>query len=177
MAYTSDRTWVTGEVVTASYMNTYIRDNIKWLSTDKPMFNGSSGTGQSLSASVYTGINYGSENFNNYGTSFHSTSSNPSRISAPSGVGGKYIFGAFIEFSWSSIGVFRLMAVRANGSAIWSQGGCGTVGSSGTTPVSTSAVISLSALGYAELCSYQDSGGALTIAGLGSIGWAMWVGV
>lgn len=33
MAYTTDRTWVTGEIVTAAYLNTYLRDNMSYLYT------------------------------------------------------------------------------------------------------------------------------------------------
>ena len=31
--WTSNRTWVAGEIVTAALMNTYIRDNLDWLKT------------------------------------------------------------------------------------------------------------------------------------------------
>lgn len=39
-AWTSPRTWVTGEVVTASVMNTHVRDNLAYLK-DSPTFDGS----------------------------------------------------------------------------------------------------------------------------------------
>src|SRR4051812_2496693 len=93
MAYTTDRTWVTGEVVTASYMNTYLRDNLKWLSTDKPM-------ARSYKAANFThnstgnwiAVTQDSERFDN--ATMHDTSSNTERMTIPSGGGGKYLVGA-----------------------------------------------------------------------------------
>ena len=34
MAWTAPRTWVTGELVTAAFMNTYIRDNQTYIKTE-----------------------------------------------------------------------------------------------------------------------------------------------
>lgn len=47
MAWTTPRSWTTGEVVTASHMNTHVRDNTAYLK-DSPLFDGSPSVANSM---------------------------------------------------------------------------------------------------------------------------------
>lgn len=177
MAYTTDRTWVAGEVVTAAYLNTYLRDNMKWLSTDKPMVRAYRSTTQTITTGTYTGIQMTSESFDN--ADIHSTTTNTDRFTVPSGAGGKWLVGSSVEWTWSSIGVFRIAAVSVDGGFQF-QSSSPTTASSSTTPVSTFGLVSAASAAVIRPTCYQDSGGDLTTAGIVATqtgGWAVWIGV
>ncbi len=177
MAYTTDRTWVAGEVVTAAYLNTYLRDNMKWLSTDKPMVRAYRTASQTITNATYTGIQMTTEIFDN--ASIHSTTSNTDRFTVPSGAGGKWMVGSSVEWTWSSIGVFRVAAVSVD-AAFEFQSSSPTTGASSTTPVAVAGIVSAAAAAIIRPTCYQDSGGDLTTAGVVAKqtgGWAVWIGV
>lgn len=176
MAYTTDRTWVTGEVVTAALMNTYVRDNIKWLSTDKPMVRAYRTTAQSIANSSYDGIQMDTEIFDN--ANIHGVT-NTDRFTVPSGAGGKWLCGASVQWVWSTIGVYRIAAVTVDGAAEF-QTSSPTVGTSSETPTTVSGIVTVNAAQVIRPAAFQDSGGALnTSTGFTKNvgGWAMWVGV
>jgi len=97
----------------------------------------------------------------NYDTdSMHSTSSNTSRITIPSGQGGYYAFRWGAVFANNSSGN-RRMRLRKNGTDI--QNSALTTKGDGLTAISASTVIAAVAGDYFELTALQDSGGALDI--------------
>lgn len=177
MAYTTDRTWVAGEVVTAAYLNTYLRDNMKWLSTDKPMVRAYRTTTQTIPNATYTGIQMNIEIFDN--ADIHSTTTNTDRFTVPSGAGGKWLVGSGVEWTYSSIGVYRVAAVTVDGGFEY-QNSSPTVGSTSVSPVSTFGLVSAASAAVIRPSVYQDSGGDLTTLGSGSKqtgGWAVWIGI
>jgi len=73
---------------------------------------------QTANGATFTAITWNSENFDTDG--FHSTVSNTSRITIPTGLGGKYIFSYFVNEAAGSYTAGSLMqvALYKNGSAI-----------------------------------------------------------
>ena len=89
---------------------------------------------------------------------FHSDVTNNSRITIPSGKGGKYLIQGQLTFDPNSTGKRRLQIFK-NGSAYTTSTGPGA--SSGSTNVQCQVVLSLVATDYIELYALQDSGGNL----------------
>jgi len=99
--------------------------------------------------------------------SMHSTSSNTSRITIPTGKGGYY------EIRWSAIWASstsgnRRIRLLKNGSS-FEFGPIQTVAGVGLTMIANSSVVSTVAGDYWELQVFQDSGGALNIGQGGSL--------
>jgi hypothetical protein len=173
MAYTTDRTWVAGEVVTAAYLNTYLRDNMKWLSTDKPMCRAYASAAVSHTpAGAYQDLTFNTDRFDN--ADVHSTTSLTARFTIPTGAGGKWLFGGSISWAANATGV-RYASIWANGGAINVESTTTGDGSlnSGTTVVT---LYDLSAGQYFTLSGWQNSGGALNM-NANSNAFAIWVGV
>lgn len=177
MAYNTDRTWVTGEVATAAYFNTYLRDNMKWLSTDKPMCRAYRSTTQSIPNVTDTAIALDSERFDN--ASMHSTSSLTERVLST--IAGKFLCGGHIEWAAVSTGDYRSIGLRLNASTFIANhsGPPSTfVGSSGSgSPVT---LYSFGLTDYVVLNAYQNSGGAMNVNASISYSpelWMLWVGV
>jgi hypothetical protein len=181
VAYTTDRTWVAGEVVTAAYFNAHLRDNMKWLSTDKPMFSGYRNTTQSLTTAIAATIQMNAENFDN--STIHDTASSNTRMTVPSGAAGKWLFGCQVEFAANATGQ-RAVALVTDGTnylAVHAQDAC----ASGVTQMMGIALApiggaQLAAASYGEAEFTQSSGGNLNIGGGGTYqggAWALWVGI
>ena len=97
MAWTTPRTWVDGEVVTASIMNTHIRDNLNELRAPRTCR-----VYRSTSLTVTTAalVNMDGKSFDDPG--WHSTITNPSRITQDRQ--GLYLVQAAGSFAASSSG-------------------------------------------------------------------------
>jgi hypothetical protein len=110
---------------------------------------------QTISNATFTAISFNGEDFDT--DAFHDNSTNNSRITIPSGKGGKYLFTVSGYFADNATGT-RTTALYKNGSllskarCIWRREGLGI-----------SAVLSLVATDYIELFVYQDSGGNLDV--------------
>lgn len=177
MAYTTDRTWVAGEVVTAAYLNTYLRDNVKWLSTDKGMCRISNTVNQNHTTSGSAqSITFDTNTFDN--ASIHSTSSNTSRITVPTNHGGKWLVGGALGWAASALGNYR--------NSVVSHSAAGAIAKSLAPPsaatfsqTSVVALYSTAAATYFELQGEQDSGGTLAMlaAAFSLQAWAIWVGI
>lgn len=90
---------------------------MKWATpaSGSPTFVGcklTSSTNPSIASNTYTALLWNGENFDTDG--FHSTSSNTSRITIPSGKAGKYQISGLIDFDNSASGV-RQAIIRKNG--------------------------------------------------------------
>lgn len=160
MAYTTPRTWVAGEIATAANLNTHVRDNMSWCLTDAPaasVYNNANLTHNST-GNWFT-VTANSEYFDN--ASLHSTSSNTSRLTVPSGGGGKYLMGSSISMAANATGI-RSIRILSGGVLLLTQ--VNQPGSSAVAfdvPIVTLA--GLSAADYIETEAFQSSGGNLTI--------------
>lgn len=174
MAYTTpDRTWVPGEVATAAFFNTYLRDNMKWLSTDKPMARATNTATQNIlvSGSV-TAVTFNTNTFDN--ASMHSTSSLTERFVVPSGAAGKYISGGYVSWTASALGSYRASFAQANASVNLATA-LAPVGAGHNGQSSCCGIASYTAGQYMNLACAQDSGGALATQ-TDHNAWAIWVG-
>lgn len=180
MAYTTDRTWVTGEIATAAYFNTYLRDNVKWLSTDKPMCNAYHSSTQSISSGSATACSLNSERFDN--STMHDPSSSNSRITIIAANAGRYLVGGNMEWAPSTAGDYRAAIIRADGATSLAHDLKPPGGTSGFATHSPSTLYALNAQ-YIELVAQQNSGGGLNVTAASATSsyqctlWAAWVGV
>lgn len=106
-------------------------------------------------------LTFDSERFDSDG--FHSTSVNPSRITIPAGLGGKYTVSAAIEWAPNSTG-YRQIGFRVNGTTyigidIWPA----VTGGGETRQVITSPPWDFVAGDYVEVIAAQTSGGSLNV--------------
>lgn len=174
------KTWSSAEVVTAANMNTYVRDQQEWLL--------GSGTNAKPSCRVYNSANishttsgtwqvvtFDSERWDTGG--MHSTVTNTSRITIPTGCGGKYLIGYNLGFATNTSGL-RGAQVYVDGSIVIEHQLTDTVSASYSWLLSGSTLASLSAGQYIELRAWQNSGGALNIAANSNYSpefWAIWM--
>jgi hypothetical protein len=100
MAFSSPKTWASGDTLTAADMNQYVRDQARWLLHDAtgggPMCRAYRSTTQS-GVSSGTAITLDSERFDI--GSMHDTVTNTSRLTVPASSGGKYLVGASVRSS------------------------------------------------------------------------------
>lgn len=161
MAFTTPATAVAATALTASWLNTYVRDNVAWIATDSPScraYNSANISHATSGASQAVTMN--SERFDNAG--IHSTSSNTSRFTIPSGGDGKYIGWGALAWANSASGTYRQAQLKVNGSttiASCNQAPSASHGSDSTVV----AVYALAAADYVTLNGAQDSGGALNM--------------
>lgn len=105
MGLTAWKTWASGDTLTAADMNTYVRDNGRWMSGNatggSPNCRVYNSTTFNVAGSTDTNVTFDSERYDDGG--MHSTSTNTDRITVPSGGDGIYlvfgtvIFGAFSD--------------------------------------------------------------------------------
>lgn len=168
----------TGGVPPASWGDA-VRDGIVWLAGDaasggpKPMTTAYNSAAQSIATATATALTMDSERYDVGGC--HSTSSNTSRLTVPSGAGGVYAIGASVKWTNSSTSGFRQLALRLNGATtIAVIEGDGTTNE---TALTISKDYKLSATDYVEAVVYQTSGGLLSTGSTGTEVWWHWVGV
>ena len=176
-------TTTTGDIIYASAANTPARLGIgstdqvlkvsggipAWGAAPSAAFAGCSlynSGAQTLANNTATAITFDSEHFDTDG--FHSTSTNTSRITIPTGKGGYYLFLAFAEWSNSSSGR-RYLLLKKNGS-----GGVEFETLAPPSTASPSAIfyyITSTAVGdYFEIFGEQSSGGNLNITFQNNVG-------
>jgi hypothetical protein len=149
----------TGQVLTAD--TTVSPYKVKWASASStPTFVGCrlySSSAQNLTNNTATAINFDLENFDSDG--FHSTSTNNTRITIPSGKAGKYLFTGHGEIQAGG-GNMRYSTVRKNGNTNIDTATAPANASARANVVVTS--IADAAEGdYFELVLQQDSGGTI----------------
>jgi hypothetical protein len=111
---------------------------------------------QSISNNTSTLITWNSENFDT--NTYHSTSTNTSRITIPTGKAGYYLFTSYGFFDSNATGNRRI-DLRKNGSLIRSWPTPSTTSTfSGLT---MTCILSLAEADYIEIAVFQNSGGAL----------------
>jgi len=119
-------------------------------------------SGQSLSNTTQTTIDFNSELFDTDG--FHDNSTNNSRITIPSGKGGKYFIYARGAFDGNGTGS-RAVSVRKNGSDLVCEIHTWNAGSTYGASCDVAQIATLNAGDYIEMRLFQSSGGSLNTQG------------
>jgi len=106
-------------------------------------------------------VTYDAENYDT--DAFHSTSTNTSRMTIPSGKSGKYLITVNLIYAINSTGV-RIIGLLKNGNFTDGQE-LFNINAPGTASarLSASTVMNLTAGDYIEVETYQDSGGSLNL--------------
>jgi hypothetical protein len=125
----------------------------------------------SVANNTVTALTFDSERYDT--TSFHSTSVNTGRLTAPTD--GYYAIGAHIVHDANATGV-RSLFLRLNGATFIGaiEVNAGTTGGRGTV-LSVSTTYQLSATDYVEVIAYQTSGGALNVLAAGNYSPEFWM--
>lgn len=129
-------------------------------------------TTQSLTSGSATALLFNSERYDT--DSFHDTTTNTSRLTIPTGRGGKYLMGGHIGWAGNATGR-RDVSIRLNGSTLIAA--FNTVPPDGTAFVSEPivTVYDLAAGDYVELVATQASGGALSTVSNGNYCCEFWL--
>lgn len=174
MAYTTDATWVAGELVDAADMNAYLRDNMKWLSTDKPMYRGYNDADLTMTAATFTPLQMNQERFDNAG--MHDTVTNNTRVTVPSGGAGKYLFGGHVEGNGAGDNL-EAMRLIVNGSVSFAERGNETA-TGNNRGASVSGFYALVVADYVTCDVYSDGADVMGATGNNSPEcWALWLGI
>ena len=175
MGWTAPFTAVAGTAWKAADWNTYGRDNLAWLATDSPACRAYNSAAIShTTTGAWQALTFNSERFDN--ASMHSTASNTSRFTIPTGGGGKYLCGAVFEFGSNATG-FREAGIEVNGTSFVAVSATVSVGAGAGTAMTITTATSLAAADYVEVMAWQNSGGALNVtnnANYSPEGWVMW---
>jgi hypothetical protein len=113
---------------------------------------------QTISNNSVTKITFDSENYDTNG--FHDNSTNNTRITIPTGYGGKYMFTFIASWENNSTG-WRSIIFYVNGSEAENVS---RLNNSGTIMVANASLcLNLNAGDYVEFAGYQNSGGTISI--------------
>ena len=150
----------TGQVLTAD--TTVSPYKVKWAAApaSTPTFVGASAkdnADQAIPNTTYTKLTFNTEQFDT--NAFHSTATNTSRMTIPSGKAGKYLITGYVNWEPNASGV-RIFVVYKNNSIFQAFGG---VTSAGNEAEVASYVMDLAVADYVELAAYQSSGGSLNV--------------
>jgi len=121
---------------------------------------------QTIANVTFTALTWNGEEYDT--SSFHSTSSNNSRITIPTGLGGYYRISGNVRFVSNGTGR-RLVQLRKNGGMIKETEV--TPGASAELSLWTNCVLPFVAGDYLEIYVYQSSGGNLNIYAGGDQVW------
>ena len=164
MAWTdpAGHVWVTGEVVTAANMNTYVRLNLEAL-RNAPACRVFNSSAISVATGALVLLTFNSERFDNDG--IHSTTTNTGRLTCVT-AGAYLITGAF-SFAASAAGSQRSGLVRLNGVTQIGNLDAQRNGASATS-LTISTIYKLAVGDYVELGVFQDTGGSLNVNASGN---------
>jgi hypothetical protein len=182
-------TTTTGDIIYASAANTPARlaigstDQVLKVSGGIPAWASNSASGVMLryggnnltvATATNTTVNWNTENFDT--DSFHSTTTNTSRITIPSGKAGKYLVVGTASWEGAARADFVAVRLYKNGSQIQFTTQNKSTGLSINTTLSV--VVDLAVNDYLEMVLYQDSGSNLTFNGDNSYSYfgAMYLG-
>ena len=175
MAFTTPATSTAGTVLTASFLNTYVRDNVAWMATDSPSCRAYNNANISIPDSTFTAVTLNSERFDN--AALHSTSSNTSRLTVPTGGGGKYVIGLGANWTASASGALRTTRIEQNATTVLGTFTSQPSASHGSDQ-SWSTIYALSDADYVEMYVFQNSGGALNLTSVANSSpefWTFWM--
>lgn len=160
MAWTTPRTYTTGEVLTAAIFNAHVRDNENFLygAHGAKVYQGAA---QTLTTAVNTTLNFDTEESDT--DAYHDTATNNSRLTVPSGLDGHYLIVAETAYVANATGQRRAQ-INRNGSRIALN--VNDAAASGQSSVIATTVRLLAATDYVESAGQQNSGGNLdTVSG------------
>jgi hypothetical protein len=120
-----------------------------------------SGT-QSLANDTVVVVTWDSEYYDT--DAIHSTASNTSRFTVPTGLGGKWQIICSLSFAAATAGSYRSLRLRKNGTDINFFDGA-PAGSTSQTSISYSNILDLVATDYIEVTADQNSGGTINLSG------------
>jgi hypothetical protein len=169
MAWTTPRTWVTGEVVSAAQLNEQIRDNENFIR----QLHGAKGTRsavKSIVTATWTLIDFDTETYDS--DAIHDLVTNNSRLVVPTGFTGKWQVIVSAHWASNATAAYRRAKVKKN--AAGAQGGGTSVGpdphtlvANGTNNVeldnSYTATDAFVVTDYTEMFVQQNSGGNLDV--------------
>jgi len=126
---------------------------------------------QSIATATYTAISWDQEGWDT--NSYHDNVTNNSRVTIPSGKGGKYLVTTNVTYATASGGGYRLINIYKNGT------GTGDNSFTPSASFNTTAVISkvfdLAVGDYIQVFAAQDSGGALNVTASSTHGTSLQV--
>jgi hypothetical protein len=153
--------YVTGEVVTAATMNTYIKDDLVFLGTP-PSCRVYKDSATSITNLTLTSLTFNQERYKT-DAAMHSTVSLTGRLIAP--LTGKYLCGACITWATTSTVGDRSAELKFNGvAASYMVQSAFAAASNGAACHSLGCVFAFTANQYFEVEVYQESGGAYNVA-------------
>ena len=117
---------------------------------------------QTLSNNTQTAITFDTESLDS--DSYHSTTTNTSRITIPAGKAGKYLIYGHIGFNTNATS-FRRITFYKNGVAFAGMYTSATGGSVAPSIIPYTAIVNLAVSDYVEMFGVQNSGGNLTVRG------------
>lgn len=130
---TTPATYTAGTPLTAAQMNA-IRDNMTAAQNPATVQCYQATTGQSIPASVATAVTFNTNLYDPY--TMHSTVTNTSRLTIPTGWGGKWRFNAAITWPTALAATYLQLQIYKNG-ALWAPSARDAYfGSGGVQPVS-----------------------------------------
>lgn len=156
MTWTTPRTWVAGEVLTATHLNAQVRDNMS-LAGDPPRACVYNNTTQSVSNATLTTLNANSEVYDT--DSMHDTVTNNPRLTCVTP--GLYLVQAVVQFAASAT-VGERSVVFTDDTTTWPGGGHSGWATSANY-VGANIDVQLTAGQYIKVNVTQRSGGALNV--------------
>lgn len=146
----------TGAAVPASWFDT-VRDDLETL-VRMPGCIATRTSAQSITNITTTAVQFNAADERDT-DSYHDIVTNNTRMTVPSGLGGWYEVGAYLQFASGSLN--RVLSFRVNGTTT-TDGDTWDAATSSTGTV-TALPLKLNAGDYVEVMTYQNSGGALNL--------------
>ena len=115
---------------------------------------------QTINNATETALTFNAEDYDT--DAFHDNSTNNTRMTIPTGKGGKYLITATTAFFNNATGQ-RTVYIYKNGSTLFNTAQVAGVSGSIDAFVTTSYVVNVSAADYLEIKVFQNSGGTLTV--------------
>jgi hypothetical protein len=142
-----------------------IRDNVVWLAGDgasgnsKPMCRVYHNASQNIATATWTSVLCNSERYDIGG--MHSTTTNTSRITVPTGGAGVYHIGGQVRFATNATGIRAIRLLLNNTTSIGQRNSTAT--STDPCHIGIACDYKLAAGDYVEVQVYQSSGGILAV--------------
>jgi hypothetical protein len=173
MGFVSPATQVTMTELTTAKVNA-IKAGLDYLAADKPNGRAYSSAATAVSNNTRTAITLNSERWDT--GAVHSTGSNTANMYAPTGEGGKYLFGGHGEWAAFNTTGIRQIELFQNAATIVAVQQ--VPGVNGLQDQSVSTLWSMAAGDYMQLTGLQTSGVALFFNAVGAYAselWGMWL--